>query len=94
MGCGSTSPPLPGQVVHLFLCPQPDDLAWVEFAEAVLESVVVFNIAVPVLEFIQRGFEHLQYHLFWHGLLLQPGHTQNQADDTPPTGDYRRTSAG
>lgn len=65
--------------MHLLLGPQTDDLAWVQFAEAVLEAVVVFDVAVSVLELVQRRFKHLQHHLVWDGLLLQAdAHTHTQ----------------
>lgn len=69
---------LPGQVVHLLLGPQTDDLAWVQFAEAVDEAVVVFDVAVSVLELVERRLVDLQHHFVWNGLLLQAdAHTQN-----------------
>lgn len=62
--------------MHLLLGPQPDDLARVELAEAVFEAVVIFDVAVSVLELVQRGLEHLQNHLVWNRLLLQTDQTQ------------------
>lgn len=62
---------LPGQVVHLLLGPQPDDFAWVQFAEAIFEAIVVFDVTVSVLELVQRRLEDLQHHLIRDGLLLQ-----------------------
>lgn len=57
--------------MHLLLCPQSDDLAWVQFAEAIDEAVIVFDVAIPVLELVQRRLEHLQNHLAWNQLPLQ-----------------------
>lgn len=57
--------------MHLLLGPQSDDFTWVQFAEAVYEAVVVFDVAVAVLELIQRRLEHLQHHLIGNRLLLQ-----------------------
>lgn len=67
---------LPGQVVHLLLRPQPDDLARVQLAEAVDEAVVVFDVAVPVLELIEGRLVDLQDHFLWNRLLLQAGKTR------------------
>lgn len=62
---------VPAEVVHLLLGPQADDLAWVQFAEALLEAVVVLDVAVAVFELVERRLEDLQHHLVWDGLLLQ-----------------------
>lgn len=65
--------------MHLFLRPQPDDFAWVEFAEAVDEAIVVLDVAVSILEVIECGFENLQNHLVGNRLLLQTRtHTHTQ----------------
>lgn len=63
--------PLPAQVVHLLLCPQSNGLAWVQFAEAIFEAIVIFDVAIPVLELVQSRLEHLQHHLVGNRLLLQ-----------------------
>lgn len=63
--------PLPAQVVHLLLCPQSNDLAWVQFAEAIFEAIIIFDVAIPVLELVQCRLEHLQHHLVGNRLLLQ-----------------------
>lgn len=57
--------------MHLLLRPQADDLAWVQFAEAIDETVIVFDVAIPVFELVQRSLENLQNHLVWNWLLLQ-----------------------
>lgn len=62
---------VPAQVVQLLLGPQPDDFPRVQFAEAIYEAIVVFDVAVSVLEFIERRLEHLQHHFIRDGLLLQ-----------------------
>lgn len=62
---------LPGQVVHLLLGPQADDFSWVQFAEAVFEAIVIFDVAVSVLELVERRLENLQHHFIRNWLLLQ-----------------------
>lgn len=62
---------IPAQVVHLLLGPQPDDFAWVQFAESFFEAIVIFDVTVSVLELIECCFKHLQHHLVWDRLLLQ-----------------------
>lgn len=65
----------PAEVVHLLLGPQANDLARVELGEAVDEAIVVFDVAVSVLELVQGGLEHLEDHLVWNWLLIQTMHT-------------------
>lgn len=62
---------VPVQVVILLLGPQPDDFPRVQFAEAIYEAIVVFDVAVSVLELVERRLEHLQHHFIWDRLLLQ-----------------------
>lgn len=57
--------------MHLLLGPQPDDFARVQFAESVLEAIVVFDVSVSVLELVQRRLKHLQHHFVRDRLLLQ-----------------------
>lgn len=71
----ASSPLVPVEVVHLLLGPQPDDLAWVQFAESVDEAIVVFDVSISVLKLVERRLEHLQHHLLWNGLLLQAENT-------------------
>jgi hypothetical protein len=56
---------LPLQVVHLLLGPHADNLARVLFPEASLEAIVVLDVAVSVLEFVQCGLEDLHRTLRW-----------------------------
>lgn len=56
--------------MHLLLSPQPDDFARVQFAETVFEAIVIFDVAVSVLELVQCRLKHLQHHFIWDGLLL------------------------
>lgn len=73
----------PGQVVHLLLGPQADDFAGVELAEALLEAIIVLDVAVAVLELVERRLEDLEHHLIWdHNLrlLLQPVHTDTHTE--------------
>lgn len=62
---------VPVQVVILLLGPQPDDFPRVQFAEAIYEAIVVFDVAVSVLELVERRLEHLQHHFIRDRLLLQ-----------------------
>ena len=57
--------------MHLLLGPEPDDLSWVQFAEAVDEAVVVFDVTVSVLKLVQRRLEDLQHDFTGNRLLLQ-----------------------
>lgn len=57
--------------MHLLLSPQPNDFAWVQFAEAVDEAVVIFDVAVSVSELIESCLEDLQHHFLRDRLLLQ-----------------------
>ena len=56
----SRAPYRPLEVVHLLLCPQPYHLAGVHLAEAVLEAVVVLDVAVPVPELVEGGLEDFE----------------------------------
>ena len=56
---------LPLQVVHLLLGPHADNLARVLFPEASLETIVVLDVAISVLEFVQCGLEDLHRTLRW-----------------------------
>lgn len=64
---------VPAQVVHLLLSPQPDDFTRVQFAEAIFEAIVVFDVAISVLKLVECGLKHLQHHLLRNRLLLQAG---------------------
>lgn len=62
----------PAKVTHFLLCPQLDYLPWILFAEAVSKAMVVLDITVPCLEFIQRCLEHFYCTFFWHWLFFSP----------------------
>lgn len=62
----------PAKVTHFLLCPQLDYLPWILFAEAVSKAMVVFDITIPCLEFIQRCLEHFYCTFFWHRFFFSP----------------------
>ncbi len=60
----------PFQVSHFFLGPELHKFARVALAESVLEAIVVFDVAVPVLEFVKCGLEDLDGTFTWNHKLL------------------------
>lgn len=71
--------------MHFLLCPQTNDLAGVQLAEAVLEAVVILDVLVPVLKLIECGLEDLQYHLLWNWVLLHAGMEDKSIMNTEAT---------
>lgn len=56
--------------MHLLLSPKLDQLPWVLLPKPVLETVVLFDVAISVLELIQCGLEYLDGTLCWYQLIL------------------------
>ena len=61
----------PLQIVHLFLCPHSHHLPGVLLAEAGLEAVIVFDVAIAILEFVESGLEHLHSTLGRQGAVFK-----------------------
>lgn len=68
----------PDEVVHLLLGPQADDLARVQLAKAIFKAIVVFDVFIPVLKFIQRCLENLENALLWNDLVLKSTEDENK----------------
>ena len=68
----------PFEVVHLLLCPEPHHLARVHFTEAVLEAVVILDVAVPIPELVEGGLEHFESTLGRDSLLLHAGEREGK----------------
>ena len=62
----------PAKITQLLFCPQSDDLSWILFAEAILETVVILDVTIPGLKFVQGCFEHFHCTLMGHGFCLPP----------------------
>lgn len=50
--------------MHFFLSPHSDYLSWIQFAETISEPIIIFDILITILKFIQSCFKHL-YGTFW-----------------------------
>lgn len=50
--------------MHFFLSPHANNLPWIQFTEAVFESVVILDVFVTVFEFIKSCFKHFNG-TFW-----------------------------
>ena len=62
----------PAKITQLLFCPQSDDFSWILFAEAILETVVILDVTIPGLKFIQGCFEHFHCTLMGHRFCLPP----------------------
>lgn len=65
---------IPLEVMHLFLGPQSNNLAWVLLSKSVLETVVILDVPVPVLELIECRLEDLDGTLWGDGLAFHTVH--------------------
>lgn len=65
--------------MHLLLGPQADDFARVQLAESIFKAIVVLDVFIPVLKFIQRGLENLENALLWNNLFLKAAEDENKA---------------
>ena len=64
----------PAQIAHFLLCPQLDDFSGILLTEAIFKTMIVFDVPISGLEFIQSCFEHFDSTFFWHWFLLSPVH--------------------
>ena len=62
----------PAEITQFLFCPQSDDLSWILFAEAILETVVILDVTIPGLKFVQGCFEHFHCTLMGHRFCLPP----------------------
>ena len=69
----------PVEVVHLFLSPKFDQLPRVLLSKSVLESEVVSDVAVAVLELIQCGLEYLDGALWRDGAVFRTEDTERKS---------------
>ena len=68
----------PAQIAHFLLCPQLDDFSGILLTEAIFKTMIVFDVPISGLEFIQSCFEHFDSTFFWQWFLLSPVHFKTQ----------------
>ena len=68
---------LPPEVVHLLLCPELDNLPWVVLV-ALVEAVVILDVATPMLELIECRLVYLDGTLRGHLLIFTTTYTTKQ----------------
>lgn len=64
--------------MHLLLGPKADDFARVQLAESIFEAIVILDVFIPVLKFIQRCLENLENALLWNDLVLKSAEDENK----------------